>query len=192
MGRFILSHGCFFFLIPFLYRGFSCLNLFLGLKDTEIPATTEEKINETLLSIRRKLSDNNSESDTLAIFDLLSISLRFEFERIINMIVSIIDLFDRHSRESTTTYTGTWQDDDETGDLQAVKRICMGLRHDALRRWCLPALQALVNRPAPLTAEEGRRLGYHRMAIVAEGREERLRCGTHVVTSIPPEFFLSD
>jgi hypothetical protein len=163
------------------------LNLFLHLKDTEIPAnlTAKQKIklyDDATSSIRRKLSNNGS--DTMAIFDLLSISLRFEFERIVNMIVSIIDLFDKFS----------WQDD--TGDLQAAKRINMAVRHDAIRNWCLPALKALVNRQAPLTAEEGRRLGYHRMAIIAEQREKRLRQGPvatpgSLVTSIPPGF-LSD
>lgn len=168
------------------------MNLFLHLKNTEIPANIPAKqkvklYDEAISSIRRKLSDN----ETLAIFDLLSISLRFEFERIINMIVGIIDLLDKHSRESTSSSNLSWQDDN-TGDLQAVKRINMALRHDALRHWCLPALQALVNRPAPLTAEEGRRLGFHRMAVVAEEREKRLRPGSLVVTSIPPEFLLLD
>jgi hypothetical protein len=178
------------------------LNLFLHLKNTKIPAhlPSKQKIklyDDAISSIRRKLSGNDS--DTLAIVDLLSISLRFDFERIVNTIVSIIDLFDKHSRESTAFINFSWQDDD-TGDLQAVKRINMALRHDAIRHWCLPALQALVNRQAPLTDEEGRRLGYHRMAIVAEEREKRLRSGnspatpgseSHVLTSIPPEF-LSD
>lgn len=167
------------------------MNLLLHLKDTDIPANKPAKqkkklYNEAISSIRRKLSQ--ADNDTLAIFDLLSISLRFEFERIINMVVSIIDLLDSYP---------SLQDND-TGDLQAVKRICMALRHDALRHWCLPAFQALVNRPASLTAEEGRRLGYHRMAIVAEEREKRLSSGewytsgSYVVTSIFPEFLLSD
>ena len=95
------------------------------------------------------------------------------------MLVSIIDLLAKHNFSCQ---------DDDSGDLQAIKRINMALRHDATRHWCLPALQALVNRRAPLTAEEGRRLGYNRMAIVAEEREKRLRWGSNVVTSIPPEF----
>lgn len=107
------------------------------------------------------------------------------------MVISIVDLLDKHSRESTAPIDPPRRDDD-TGDFQAIKRINMALRHDALQHWCLPALQALVNRPAPLTAEEGRRLGYHRMAIVAEEREKKLRFSSHVVTSIPPNFLLSD
>ena len=161
---------------------------------SDVPAKRKIKLyEEAISSIRRKLSNNDS--DTLAIFDLLSISLRFEFERIINMVVSIIDWLDKHSREAAAPFGYALdQQDDDTGDLQAVKRINMALSHDALRHWCLPALRALVNRQAPLTAEEGRRLGFHRMAIVAEEREKRWRStlSPHVVESIPPEFYLSD
>ena len=108
------------------------------------------------------------------------------------MVVSIIDWLDKHPREAAAQFG--FASDDDTGDLQAVKRINMALSHDALRHWCLPALRALVNRQAPLTAEEGRRLGFHRMAIVAEEREKRWRStlSPHVVESIPPEFYLSD
>ena len=168
------------------------MNIFLNFEiPSGIPVKRKIKLyEEAISSIRRKLSNNDS--DTLAIFDLLSISLRFEFERIINMIVSIIDWLDKHSREAAAQFG--FASDDDTGDLQAVKRINMALSHDALRHWCLPALRALVNRQAPLTAEEGRRLGFHRMAIVAEEREKRWRStlSPHVVESIPPEFYLSD
>lgn len=168
------------------------MNIFLNFEiPSGIPVKRKIKLyEEAISSIRRKLSNNDS--DTLAIFDLLSISLRFEFERIINMVVSIIDWLDKHPREAAAQFG--FASDDDTGDLQAVKRINMALSHDALRHWCLPALRALVNRQAPLTAEEGRRLGFHRMAIVAEEREKRWRStlSPHVVESIPPEFYLSD
>jgi hypothetical protein len=127
-------------------------------------------------NIWQKIIDNR-----LPIFDLISISLRFEFDRITKVAVAVIDLLDRHFWDRSIT----------VGDLQAIKRINMALRHDALRHWLLPAFQSLVFREAPLTADEIKRLGYHRMAIVAAEREKRMRqpegC-VRPISFVPPEF----
>ena len=69
---------------------------------------------------------------------------RFEFERITNLIVAAIGFLDKHL-DCDSRYS-------VCGDLQAVKRIEMALRHDVLRHWLLPAFQSLVCRSAPLTA----------------------------------------
>lgn len=180
------------FFLPIL-RAFCCFELFIdsnsNSKDSSIPPNTSAKQKTRILAdleaarmegIRRKISDDNS----LAIFDLLSISLRFEFERITKIVVGIIDWMDKHSPEF-----GSWQE--VTTDLQAVRRIIMASSHDALRHWYLPALRSLVVRAAPLTAEEGRILGYHRMAIVAAEREKKLTFGYYDMTSVPPEFLPS-
>ncbi|KAF8810251.1 hypothetical protein BYT27DRAFT_7240802 [Phlegmacium glaucopus] len=176
-------------LLDFLYNGgFSCFkfDLFIHLKDIEIPASTAPKhkiksFEEAIANIRRQLF----EGDAFTILDLLSISLRFEFERITKIAVGIIDLLDKwHAPDFVS-----WQDN-ETGDLRIVKRINMALRHDALRHWCLPALQVLISRPAPLTAKEGRSLGYHRMAVVAAEREKAVKSGNSNIKSIPPGFLL--
>ncbi|KAF8803467.1 hypothetical protein BYT27DRAFT_7244290 [Phlegmacium glaucopus] len=176
-------------LLDFLYTGgFPYFDLFIRLKDIEISANTAPKqkiklFEETMTNIRHKLF----EDDAFAIFDLLSISLRFGFERITKTVVGIIDLLDKwHAPDSMS-----WQDTDVTGDLRVVKRINMSLRHNALGHWCLPALQVLISRPAPLTAEEGRSLGYHRMAIVAAEREKAAKSGNIIIKFIPSEFLLT-
>jgi len=169
----------------FLFRPFY---RFKGYRHIPTNTNAKQKLKlfaDAMANIRRKLSDDNA----FAIIDLLFISLRFECERITKMAVGIIDLLDKHVPDF-----GSWAAT-ATGDLTAVKRINMALRHDAaLRHWCLPALQCLVNRPAPPTAEEGRSLGYHRMAIVVAEREERLRSGGRGpgLKSIPAPFLLSD
>ncbi|KAF8803465.1 hypothetical protein BYT27DRAFT_7340904 [Phlegmacium glaucopus] len=174
-------------LLDFLYTGgFSYFELFIHLKDIDVSANTAPKqkiklFGETIANIRRKLFDD----DAFAIFDLLSISLHLGFERITKTVVGIIDLLDKwHAPDSMS-----WQDTD-TGDLRVVKRINMAMTYNALKHWRLPALQVLISRPAPLTSEEGRSLGYHRMAIVAAEREKAVKSGN--IKSIPPEFFFSD
>ncbi|KAF8810249.1 hypothetical protein BYT27DRAFT_7186695 [Phlegmacium glaucopus] len=170
-------------LLDFLYNGgFSCFkfDLFIHLKDIEISANAAPKqkiklFEETITNIRRRLFEDG----TFTILDLLSISLRFEFDRIAKLAVGIIDLLDKwHAPDFVT-----WQ-----GDLQVIKRIKMALRHDALQHWCLPALQVLISRPAPLTAEEGRSLGYRRMSIIAAEREKASKSGNSNIKSIPPGF----
>jgi len=173
-------------LVDFLYNGaFSCLELLID-SSTNIsisPALTAKKqktksSTEMIENIWRKITDNR-----LPIFDLISISLRFEFERITKVAVGVVDLLDRHCSDPTG-----WSFTD--GDLQAIKRINMAFRHDVLRHWLLPAYQSLVLRNAPLTADEIKRLGYHRMAIVAAEREKRLHMG-HRISSVPPGFLIN-
>jgi len=159
-------------LLDFLYNGaFSGCDYFLD----PVPLSTEKQktklLTEKIADIRSKISDDNT------LFDLLSISLRFEFERITKTVLSTIDFFLNLDEWNTPAR-----------DLQAAKRINMALSHDILRYWILPAFQSLVSRPAPLTADEGRCLGFHRMAIVAAERERNIRKGGTV--AIPPEFFL--
>ncbi|KAJ3511810.1 hypothetical protein NLJ89_g3881 [Agrocybe chaxingu] len=86
------------------------------------------------------------------LIDLLSISLKFAFDRLSEEIISAIDAM--------------------SPPMDPILKILLSLKHDTLRMWMRPALKALSMRQKPLTAKEMKALGPIRSAIICSEREK--------------------
>ncbi|KAF8152961.1 hypothetical protein B0H34DRAFT_677192 [Crassisporium funariophilum] len=104
------------------------------------------------------------------VYDLLSISLRFEFDRITKIAVGIIDSLDIL---------------DDHAHYKPIERLHLAIEHEALRHWLLPAFNMLVMRKEALSVAEAQMLGLRRMVVLAREREKRLTASSIVPTSGP-------
>ncbi|KAF9484048.1 hypothetical protein BDN70DRAFT_872944 [Pholiota conissans] len=85
-------------------------------------------------------------------YNLLSISLRFGFDRITKEIVKAID--------------------SQGASMDPAQKVIIALKHDVLKHWVQPAFTEIVTRPSSLTCEDIKRLGPKRSAVICKWREE--------------------
>ncbi|KAJ6454478.1 hypothetical protein C8R47DRAFT_1167105 [Mycena vitilis] len=105
--------------------------------------------------------------------DLLSISSRYDFERLRDCAIDAIE----HSK---WPFTRSMHD-----VLDAVEQIVLAEKHD-IQHWLRIAYVKLCERSEPLTESEARKLGYQKTAWLARAREA-VRNPHHRVPSPPPE-----
>jgi hypothetical protein len=118
---------------------------------------------------KKKGKKGRSDDRQKSLYDLLSISLRYEFARVTAKVVACID--------------------DYGDDTDPVTQICFGVVHDSLRRWVLPAYMALIERDHFLTEDEIVRLGAGRTAILGSMREQTRERNTMQRESQPFSLF---
>ena len=104
---------------------------------------------------RERKKSNLPQGDLQATYDLLNISFRYEFDRVIKEVVAHID--------------------DSADDTDPVMKICLGIAHDSLRYWVQPAYNTLIGRDHSLSKDEIIWLGAGRSAIVVAAREKNIR-----------------
>ncbi|KAF8814232.1 hypothetical protein BYT27DRAFT_7206287 [Phlegmacium glaucopus] len=126
-----------------------------GVSCSEFEALIDFFYNGMFTHERKKSECNVPKSNPRAFYDLLSISLRFELDRVTREVVAHID--------------------DCADDTDPVTKICLGLAHDSLQHWIRPAYDALIKRDCFLTQNEIIRLGAGRTAIVGANREKYIR-----------------
>jgi hypothetical protein len=83
--------------------------------------------------------------------NLLSISTRFDFERLRELVIDAIDKLKWHP----------------------VLRITLAEKYN-VDPWLRPAYMALCHRPDPLEAEEAKQLGFEKTVLIAKAREKRI------------------
>ncbi|KAF8955910.1 hypothetical protein BDZ97DRAFT_1764365 [Flammula alnicola] len=117
-------------------------------------------------------------SNTL--YDLLSISLRYAFDRVTSQVVAAIQI----------------DSGDQAVSMDPLQKIILALKHDVLRHWLKPAFDELVNRSTHLTKEEMKTLGYNRAEIINGRREDRMMGRRDVyygnLNCVPSYFFFDD
>ena len=82
--------------------------------------------------------------------NLLSISTRFDFERIRQLAISRLERLQI---------------------LDPIEKIVLAVKHD-IPQWLAPAYEALCQRPNPLNEGEARKIGWTKAVLVARAREE--------------------
>jgi hypothetical protein len=100
------------------------------------------------------------------LYDLLSISLRYEFDRVTREVISFIDRI--------------------TDSTNPITKLCLGLAHDCLRHWVGPAYSAIIRRYHSLTEDGIIQLGVTRTAIVGRTREKYIR--DKLAPKLPSDF----
>ncbi|KAF8152962.1 hypothetical protein B0H34DRAFT_721637 [Crassisporium funariophilum] len=152
-------------LLDFLYNGaFAAHEVISSLKPT---STLYSK--KLQAAHRKKIQ----ELECITIYALLSISLRYAFDRITKVAISIIDSFEN--------------------DIAPIEKIRLAIKHDVLRHWVVNAYRSLVARGASLTLDESQKLGFRKVTILAAAREDILR-GTFHTDNVPfpPDGFYFD
>jgi hypothetical protein len=82
--------------------------------------------------------------------NLLSISTRFDFERIRQLAISRLE---------------------RLLILDPIEKIVLAVKHD-IPQWLAPAYEALCQRPNPLNEWEARKIGWTKAVLVAQARKE--------------------
>ncbi|KAJ3511809.1 hypothetical protein NLJ89_g3882 [Agrocybe chaxingu] len=108
------------------------------------------------------------------LISLLSISLRFAFDRLTKEVITAIDSLG--------------------SGMDPIPKIQLALKHETLRNWVPPAFNALVSRSLPLTGDEMKALGPTRSSMICSQREKG-RIGLrdpnsgNTTMAVPPEFY---
>lgn len=123
---------------------------------------------------RQRKKSNLPQGDLQATHNLLNISFRYEFDRVIKEVVARID--------------------SSADDTDPVTKICLGVAYGSLRHWVQPAYNALIRRDHSLSKDEIIWLGAGRTAIVVAAREKNVRdklwaCVPLDEIQVPPEFY---
>ncbi|CAA7266307.1 unnamed protein product [Cyclocybe aegerita] len=107
------------------------------------------------------------------LISLLSISLRFAFDRLTKEVIAAIDSLG--------------------SGMDPIPKILLALKHETLRNWVPPAFNALVSRSLPLTGDEMKALGPTRSSMICAHREKGLRLrdpnSGNATVAVPPEFY---
>ena len=102
--------------------------------------------------------------------DLLSISTRFDFDRVREAAITCI----RYglSRRQVGPW-GTWSGDGDSqwlAGVSPVDRICLAEKYD-IPEWLCPSYEDLCQRVAPLEVHEAERIGVRTATLLARARE---------------------
>lgn len=172
----------FIFLVSLVLSSRPCSTFFtMGESDSSLISAMTNLLMARMFTHERKKSEHNAEGNLrTTLYDLLSISLRFELDRVTKEVVTHID--------------------DGADDTDPAMKICLGLAHDSLRHWIPPAYNALIERSYFLTRDEIIRLGAGRTAIVGEMRESYKRgefqtyawdrdLPSKLELEVPPDFY---
>jgi hypothetical protein len=101
--------------------------------------------------------------------DLLSISTRFDFDRVREAAIKCIRYGLSRRQEKTARWSGSG-DSQWLAGISPVDRICLAEKYD-IREWLCPSYEDLCQRVVPLEVHEAERIGVRTATLLARARE---------------------